>query len=241
MMADEKDTRNIYQRLRDARLEMPRVEKKKGKAPYKTTNYDSIVDAVEPILLKHGIVFYATILQFTVTDIEIMEWINPKNWDKGKHLVPGTRCDAEVRTTFVNVDNPEDQYSTTHWGFGIGTDDKGPGKADTYATKSGLIKALGLRSGDDPDQDEEKYQRSAPKPKAGNVDPKESRTHRIEQIAKIIDPEDMAASTASVKSWLMEHNEGKAFKTVGAIPLDLLNRCEQFYLELRDKEAGTSE
>jgi hypothetical protein len=39
-------------------------------------------------------------------------------------------------------------------GYGIDPQDKGPGKAISYSVKYALLKALGLESGDDPDNDQ---------------------------------------------------------------------------------------
>ena len=41
------------------------------------------------------------------------------------------------------------------FGFGIDDQDKGPGKAMSYAVKYALLKTLGLETGDDPDMDQD--------------------------------------------------------------------------------------
>ena len=56
---------------------------------------------------------------------------------------------------FVNVDDAADFIEVATAGYGIDDQDKGPGKAISYAVKYALLKTLGLESGDDPDEDQD--------------------------------------------------------------------------------------
>jgi hypothetical protein len=56
---------------------------------------------------------------------------------------------------FVNIDEPMDLIDVETFGFGIDDQDKGPGKAMSYAVKYALLKTLGLETGDDPDMDQD--------------------------------------------------------------------------------------
>jgi hypothetical protein len=55
---------------------------------------------------------------------------------------------------FVNVDDPQDFFDVETFGYGLDDQDKGPGKAMSYAVKYALLKTLGLETGDDPDEDQ---------------------------------------------------------------------------------------
>ena len=63
---------------------------------------------------------------------------------------------------FVNIDNPDDAFEIPSLGYGVGNDDKGPGKAVSYAVKYALLKALGLETGDDADLEEGKHKLEDP-------------------------------------------------------------------------------
>jgi hypothetical protein len=56
---------------------------------------------------------------------------------------------------FQNIDEPTDKMVVESAGFGIDDQDKGPGKAISYAVKYAYLKALCLESGDDPDEDQD--------------------------------------------------------------------------------------
>jgi hypothetical protein len=55
---------------------------------------------------------------------------------------------------FVNVDEPSEWIDVESFGYGLDDQDKGPGKAMSYAVKYALLKTLGLETGDDPDEDQ---------------------------------------------------------------------------------------
>ena len=50
---------------------------------------------------------------------------------------------------FVNIDEPQDFFDVQSFGYGVDGQDKGPGKAMSYAVKYALLKALGLETGED--------------------------------------------------------------------------------------------
>jgi hypothetical protein len=63
---------------------------------------------------------------------------------------------------FANIDDPQDFIDVESCGHGIDTQDKGPGKAQSYAVKYALLKALGLETGDDADHDSIEHNRVDP-------------------------------------------------------------------------------
>lgn len=137
-----KDNRNIYQRLADVMRECTYVQKEKPKGmQYAIVSHDKVTAKVRPYLLKHGVYYGSTVESLTQD---------------------GNRTAAKVITKFVNVDNPEDTITTVTFGYGIDSQDKGPGKAISYAVKYALLKNLGLETGEDADLESLEYDDSKP-------------------------------------------------------------------------------
>jgi ERF superfamily len=79
-----------------------------------------------------------------------------------EHQHNGTRAECSLTVRFVNIDDPADFFDVPTFGYGIDPQDKGPGKAMSYAVKYALLKALGLETGDDPDMDSIPHSQSDP-------------------------------------------------------------------------------
>lgn len=126
---------NIYQRLAQVMGEVSYIQKeKKAEMKYSIVSHDAVTAKVRPVLLKAGIVYHPI----------NMEW--QQN---------GNRTEVTLSVRFVNIDQPNDYMDVPALGFGIDQQDKGPGKAISYAVKYALLKALGLETGDDPDQEQQ--------------------------------------------------------------------------------------
>lgn len=122
---------NIYQRLHAAMGEVDYVQKEKKQGMnYTIVSHDAVTAKVRPVLHRHGIVYH------------------PHSLD---YIQDGNRTQVNLVVRFVNVDKPDDFVDVPCLGFGIDSQDKGPGKAVSYAVKYALLKALGLETGDDPD------------------------------------------------------------------------------------------
>lgn len=132
------DTRNIYQRLHAVMGEVSYIQKQQpakdgAGLPYSVVTHDMVTAAVRPALIKHGIHYAASVVKYTQD---------------------GNRTEVLVAVTFRNIDDPEDNLEVFSLGQGIDKQDKGPGKAMSYAVKYALLKTLGLETGDDPDLDQ---------------------------------------------------------------------------------------
>lgn len=124
---------NIHQRLAAAMGDVTYIQKEKKQGMnYTIVSHDAVTAKVRPILLKHGIVYYPV---------------------RCEHLHNGNRAECSLTVRFVNVDEPSDFFDVPTFGYGIDPQDKGPGKAMSYAVKYALLKALGLETGDDPDNE----------------------------------------------------------------------------------------
>lgn len=126
---------NIYQRMHAVMQEIKYVQKeKKAGMRYSIVSHDVVTALVRPLMVKHGIIYYPTTFK--------MEQI-------------GNRTQLMCAVVFQNIDEPTDRMVVESAGYGIDDQDKGPGKAISYAVKYALLKGLGLESGDDPDEDQE--------------------------------------------------------------------------------------
>lgn len=126
--------KNIYQRLHEVMKKVEYVQKgeKKDGIQYRFVSHDAVTAKVRPALVECGIVYH------------------PKNMVVRQN---GNRTEVELDIRFVNIDKPEDFVDVPSFGYGIDSQDKGPGKAISYAVKYALLKSLGLETGDDPEAD----------------------------------------------------------------------------------------
>ena len=125
---------NLHQRLSAAMQKVSYIQKEKKQGMrYSIVSHDAVTAKVRPVLLEVGVIYY------------------PVQLTNGQ---TGNRTDCTMVIRFANVDNPSDCIDVPSFGYGIDDQDKGPGKAMSYAVKYALLKALGLESGDDPDEDQ---------------------------------------------------------------------------------------
>lgn len=129
--------KNVYQRLAATMAEVDYIQKeRKSGMNYTIVSHDAVTAKVRPALLRNGIVYFPT---------------------RCEHLQNGNRAECSMTVRFVNVDEPADHFDVQTFGYGIDTQDKGPGKAMSYAVKYALLKALGLETGDDPDTESKEF------------------------------------------------------------------------------------
>lgn len=126
---------NIAQRLNAVMEEVDYVQKQPKKAgmQYAYVSHDSVTKLVRPILQAHGVVYYPR-------DLEVRQ--------------NGNRTEAMFTVRFENMDDRSDFIDVATFGYGVDSQDKGPGKAMSYGVKYALLKALGLETGDDPEQEQ---------------------------------------------------------------------------------------
>jgi len=99
-----------------------------GGGNYKFMSHDNVTARCKEVFAKVGIYHFAT-----VTDMQ-------QNGNR-------TTCFADL--SFINVDDPSDRLVTKSVGHGVDNQDKGVGKAYSYAVKYGLNKALMLNTNED--------------------------------------------------------------------------------------------
>lgn len=153
------EQKNIFQRMSAITAELRTVAKNLtvptgGKNSYKAVSERDILDAVKPLEEKHGVYSYP--VSRTVLESNLLESENAYTDQRGNTTVKKTTTfmtRIETVYRFVNVDDPLDYIETTTFAEGIDSQDKGSGKAMTYADKYALMKAYKISTGDDPDQD----------------------------------------------------------------------------------------
>jgi hypothetical protein len=129
-----KTENSIFQRILAVMAEVSYVQKedKKVNNQYTFVSHDAVIAKLRPALIKHGIVVVPTVVD-------------------AKQEGNTTVC--QYRVTFVNVDNPQDAVTIDTLGYGVDPQDKGPGKAMSYAYKYAMLKLFCLETGDDPEKD----------------------------------------------------------------------------------------
>lgn len=150
---------NIYQRVaaitNELRTVAKNLEVSTGKTSYKAVSERDILDAVKPFENKYGVYSYPVSRE--VLESNLLE--NVKEYtDKGGNttVTKSTTFMSRIKTVyrFVNIDKPEEFIETVTFAEGIDSQDKGSGKAMTYADKYALMKGYKISTGEDPDQNE---------------------------------------------------------------------------------------
>ena len=127
-------TLNILQRINAVMQELDYLQKeKKSGMQYSFVSHDKVTGAIRPLLVKHGIVCWPT-------DYNIKQ--------------EGNRTQLQCKVIYASVDDRADSIIVDSFGYGIDAQDKGPGKAISYAMKYAHLKTFSLETGDDPDQDQ---------------------------------------------------------------------------------------
>jgi hypothetical protein len=64
---------------------------------------------------------------------------------------------VKIKLSLINADLPQDRIEVCAYGYGIDPQDKGVGKAVSYASKMALLKCFMLETGEDPEKANEDY------------------------------------------------------------------------------------
>lgn len=144
---------NIFEKMAAITAELKTVSKnlevKAGNSKYNAVSERDILDAVKPLEEKYRVYSYPC--EREILESEILSSESTYN----NQTTTKTTFFTRIKTTykFVNIDDPTDSITMVTFAEGIDTQDKGSGKAMTYADKYALMKAYKISTGDDPDQD----------------------------------------------------------------------------------------
>jgi len=137
--------KNIHQRMLAVYEEVTTIQKedKKVNNQYKFVSHDAVIKALHEPLVKNGIC-----LEVSTNECE----------------QDGNRTKISMLIKFVNVDNPTNFIEVKSYGYGIDPQDKGIGKAVSYAFKTALLKNFCLESCDeDNEKSDINYNAASPK------------------------------------------------------------------------------
>lgn len=141
---------NIYQRLHAAMKDVSFIKKedKKVNNQYSFVSHDAVTSLTREALHKQDVIYF-------LQDM--------------KSVQEGNRTEVYANVVFVCIDKPEDKLVVPAFGYGIDTQDKGPGKAISYLVKYALLKTLALETGDDPEKDNIEHTPGTKRP--GKINP----------------------------------------------------------------------
>jgi hypothetical protein len=133
-MATKTEKKNIHQRMHAVMKDISYVQKEEKKVnnQYRFVSHDAVTAKLRAAMVEHGIVCLPSLIDYKQD---------------------GNRTEASYLISFTNIDDPADTVEIKSFGYGIDPQDKGPGKACSYAVKYALLKAFCLETGDDPERD----------------------------------------------------------------------------------------
>ena len=180
-----KEKLNVHQKRIKVMEEITYIKKRRGGMAYSAASHDDVTEKVRGSCIRHGLDVYPCKIESNIDGYV-------------------SSCTMVVR--IVNADDPQDSIEIPSFGIGMDKQDKGPGKAISYAYKYALLKAFNLPTGDQDDPDmakasdyagiehEEKKPRAGKKIKTGYSDADKKRmleklkginTQRAENIKKM--------------------------------------------------------
>ena len=183
-MAETSETapRNIYQRMAAVMAKVAYIqkdEKQKG-MNYRTVSHDAVVALLRPHFLEEGIHM----------EVDVVE-----------HSQDGNRTEATVLVSFVNIDEPKDRILAKAFGYGVDQQDKGPGKAISYAVKYALLKNLFLETGDDPDYHDVDHEPEAEHPPPPPPEPEDPGVVKRKEIMRRLYKRAQAVGLKAPELW----------------------------------------
>lgn len=126
---------NIYEKIAAVMQDVQYLAKddhvKFGQTSYKALSEEKVTSIMRAEMLKHKLVVFP------------IQQAASRN---------GTITHVDVMYRIVNVENPEEYIEVASCGDGADTQDKGSGKAMTYAFKYMWLRTFALPTGEDPDK-----------------------------------------------------------------------------------------
>lgn len=135
---------NIYEKINEVMKRIEYLTKDDqvnfGTTKYKAISEEKVTTAVRNELVKVGIAIIPIEQEMNV--VELMRTEKSVN----------QRTDVNVRYRIQNIDDINDYIIASSSGSGVDTQDKGVGKAMTYAYKYLLLRTFAIPTGEDPDK-----------------------------------------------------------------------------------------
>ncbi len=135
---------NLWQRISAVRDECTAVAKAKtvgvGDYSYKVATHEDVNNMLKPLLVKYGLVDF-----LSLTEREIVDTTKRQ----GQKQLPVMNYRGRYEYTVINIDDASQSATIKVEGHGEDAGDKGPGKATTYAFKTGRAKMFSITTGED--------------------------------------------------------------------------------------------
>lgn len=149
--------KNIFQRISAVMQDVQYLAKDDqiefGKTKYRAISEEKVTTTIRKSLITHGIVIVPV---------------------KQEHSKDGVLTTVDVTYRIQNIENENDYIEAVSSGTGVDTQDKGVGKAMTYAYKYLLLRTFAIPTGEDPD-----------KISSAELDDRFSREQKVEYIDDI--------------------------------------------------------
>ncbi len=145
---------NLYQKIAAVMQDVEYLTKDDsvetgGGKSYRAITEEKVTSVIRASLIKNGIVIIPVKIEHNRTDERVTAY------DKyaKKDVERVNRITAvDVTYQIQNTENPEDYILAVSSGTGVDTQDKGVGKALTYAYKYLLLRTFAIPTGEDPDK-----------------------------------------------------------------------------------------
>jgi hypothetical protein len=136
---------NIYEKLNEVRKKVQFVYKDTtvgfGNNTFKAVSHDQVTNAVRQHFVDQGIIILTS---------QVGKGISVDGQTKnGANKI---RFEAMYEIIFINIEDGSDKLTVMVEAHAEGSDDKCPGKALSYATKSAILKVLMLETGDNDEE-----------------------------------------------------------------------------------------
>ena len=140
-----KEKLNIYQRLNEIRKSVDYLKKDAKVQGYKAVSHDMVTSEVRKHLITNGVMVVPRQISGVIEDAG----------KASSNGVPFTRYVAFYEIDFVNIDDPDDKCTVSIGSVAEDLNDKGPGKAVSYATKYAFLKVFSIETGEDDESRQE--------------------------------------------------------------------------------------
>ncbi len=149
--------KNIFQRISAVMQDVQYLAKDDqiefGKTKYRAISEEKVTTTIRKSLITHGIVIVPV---------------------KQEHRKDGVLTTVDVTYRIQNIENENDYIEAMSSGTGVDTQDKGVGKAMTYAYKYLLLRTFAIPTGEDPEKES-----------SAELDDRFSREQKVEYIDDI--------------------------------------------------------
>lgn len=138
---------NLWQRINAVRAEVGSVAHDKqvgeGSYAYDVTTHQAILKRLRPLMAKHGLVDYISLGTIELVDTGMR---------RGKQQRILFQHRAWYDYVVVNADDPSERHTFPVIGYADDSEDKGPGKVNTYALKYGQKILFQIGTSDDEEE-----------------------------------------------------------------------------------------